>query len=170
MGVGIAVPGSMQLISTNFIDVGDRLRSTMEPHEKHCGLIAWCRDICEFILAGDFNFKPSEIPYRGMTEKGYLNNVQLPNSNQYKVSYQPNGKQILKSAYYEKNGTEPKYTNFAATSQNPNFCATLDYIFFAGNLCVNDVLNLPDNSTSESYPDETHPSDHLMIAASFRLL
>ena len=40
MGVGIAVPVSMQLISTNFISVGDRLRSTMEPHEKQCGLIA----------------------------------------------------------------------------------------------------------------------------------
>ena len=123
-----------------------------------------------FILTGDFNFKPSEIPYRGMTEKGYLNNVQLPDSNQYKVSYQPSGEQILKSAYYEKNGTEPKYTNFVSTSKTSNFCATLDYIFFAGNLCVNDVLNLSDNPMGESYPDETHPSDHLMIAASFRLL
>ncbi|CAF3661211.1 unnamed protein product [Rotaria sp. Silwood1] len=123
-----------------------------------------------FILAGDFNFKPSEIPYRVITEKGYLNNIQLPNSNQYEVSYRPNDEQILKSAYCEKNGTEPNYTNFVSTSQTPNFCATLDYIFFAGNLHVNEVLDLPDHPTGESYPDETHPSDHLMIAASFQFL
>ncbi|CAF3197720.1 unnamed protein product [Rotaria sp. Silwood2] len=122
-----------------------------------------------FILAGDFNFKPNEIPYRVITEKSYLNHVRLPNSNQYEVSYRPDGEQILKSAYCEKNGTEPNYTNFASTSQTPNFCATLDYIFFAGNLHVNKVLDLPDHPTGESYPDETHPSDHLMIAASFQL-
>ncbi|CAF4570636.1 unnamed protein product, partial [Didymodactylos carnosus] len=78
--------------------------------------------------------------------------------------------QVLKSAYREKNGTEPVYTDFSDTPHSPDFCATLDYIFFVGRIMVEKVLELPDHPTSESYPDDTHPSDHLMIAATFRLL
>ncbi|CAF4353877.1 unnamed protein product, partial [Rotaria magnacalcarata] len=33
----------------------------------------------------------------------------------------------------------------------------------------NNVVQLPNYPDSESYPDATHPSDHLIIAATFRL-
>ena len=91
-------------------------------------------------------------------------------SNTHEISFRPDPEQVLKSAYREKNGFEPVYTNSVDTDKSPMFRATLDYIFFAGQLTVEDVLELPDQPASRSYPDETHPSDHLMIAATFRLL
>jgi endonuclease/exonuclease/phosphatase family metal-dependent hydrolase len=121
------------------------------------------------ILAGDFNFKPSDTSYPALTEQCYTN-VHFPKkSMKYDIAYQPNGEQILKSAYREKNGSEPVYTDFSHTPFSPNFCATLDYIFFNGQLMVENVLELPDHPIGESYPDETHPSDHLMIAATFQI-
>jgi mRNA deadenylase 3'-5' endonuclease subunit Ccr4 len=122
----------------------------------------------DFILAGDFNFKPHDACYQAFTEKGYID-VNFPKSNNYEISYRPNTEQVLKSAYREKNGSEPVYTNFVDTLNSTKFCETLDYIFFVGNLTVEKVLELPDHPIGESYPDETHPSDHLMIAATFRL-
>ena len=242
MGVGIAVPVSMELKSTHLIGIGNHIRSTVHPREKKSSFLTWCRDrwhwlmaksieftidpweiamsrnntlIClevlmegnllsvgtyhmpclyqipdvmmihssvvkdlmfqlaaghSFILAGDFNFEPRENSYRAITGKLYAKNDLLPKSPYYQVSYWPKVDQILRSAYCEKNGTEPNYTNFASTTSSPNFCATLDYIFFSGDLVVDQVLELPDHPTGESYPDETHPSDHLMLAASFRLM
>ncbi|CAF0822981.1 unnamed protein product [Adineta steineri] len=122
----------------------------------------------DFILAGDFNTKPRDLSYKVLTQKNY-NDYNFPRSNMYEISYQPNIEQVLKSAYREKNGTEPFYTNFADTPKASKFCETLDYIFFTGHLTVENVLELPDHPDSGSYPDETHPSDHLMIAATFRL-
>ncbi|CAF2746207.1 unnamed protein product [Rotaria sp. Silwood2] len=123
----------------------------------------------DFILSGDFNIQPSSACYQALTEKGYTNR-NFPESTSYEISYRPNSEQVLKSAYREKNGTEPVYTDFSYTPHSPNFCATLDYIFFYGHLMVGKVLELPDHPTGESYPDKTHPSDHLMIAATFQLL
>ncbi|CAF1381714.1 unnamed protein product [Adineta steineri] len=122
----------------------------------------------DFILAGDFNIKPQDVCYQVLTEKNY-NGYNFPKSNVYEITYQPSFEQVLKSAYYEKNGTEPIYTNFADTPKSSKFCETLDYIFFTGHLTVENVLELPADPDSESYPDETHLSDHLMIAATFQL-
>ena len=123
-----------------------------------------------FVLAGDFNLKPDEIPYRVITQRACAENLSLPEGGYDKGSVVFNTHQLLRSAYREKNGAEPNYTNFATTRRSPSFCATLDYIFFNGRLAVDHVLNLPDHPTGKSYPDKTHPSDHLMLAASFRLL
>jgi endonuclease/exonuclease/phosphatase family metal-dependent hydrolase len=241
MGVALAVPISIQLISKNSIKIGDYLRSNIQSFEKDSTLFAWWNNVKDlamghvkkpatdpweiamsksntliclgvvidgrplfigtyhmpalfkildvmvihssavkdlmfqltgghsFILAGDFNFKPYDIPYRVITERGYAQNILLPKVGPYDVSYRFNTQKILRSAYREKNGSEPNYTNFSTTKKSPNFCATLDYIFFAGNLVVDDVLKLPNHPTGKSYPDKTHPSDHLMLAASFRL-
>ncbi|CAF3979604.1 unnamed protein product [Adineta steineri] len=123
----------------------------------------------KFILAGDFNIKPQDTSYQALIGKDCVD-FNLPQSNTYQITYQCNTKQILKSAYLEKNGIEPKYTDFSHKKGSTRFCETLDYIFFNGDLTVEQVLELPDDPTCESYPDETHPSDHLMIAATFRLL
>ncbi|CAF0855856.1 unnamed protein product [Adineta steineri] len=122
----------------------------------------------DFILTGDFNILPSDTCYRALTEKGYLD-VHFPQSKTYDVSYWPNTDQVLRSAYREKNQSEPVYTNFATTADSPSFWETLDYIFFTEQLTVEKVMELPSHPSGESYPDETHPSDHLMIAATFRL-
>jgi exonuclease III len=241
MGVGMAIPVSMQLKSISFIKVGDHIRSINKPREKEINLFTrgwdlyqyvmnkftqpasdpWqiamtksntliCLQVvidgkvlcigtyhmpCQFknpdvmavhsstvkdlmfqlaagknvILAGDFNIKPSDACYNVLTERGD-GGYKLPESSIYEISYRSNTEQLLKSAYREKNGTEPAYTNFCAVPGTPTFCATLDYILFSGTLTIEKVLELPDHPTGESYPDETHPSDHLMIAASFRLV
>ncbi|CAF3336677.1 unnamed protein product [Rotaria socialis] len=122
----------------------------------------------DFILAGDFNFDPADMCYKALTEKNY-DGYQIPESRTYEISYRRNAEQVLKSAYREKNGVEPTYTDFAHTPNCPDYCATLDYIFFHGHLTIENVLELPDHPSSESYPDETHPSDHIMIAATIRL-
>jgi len=121
----------------------------------------------DFILAGNFNREPYTTAYRALTEKGY-HDIHFPKSNNYGITYQPNVKQVLKSAYREKNGSEPVYTNFSDTPDGRNYCDTIDYIFH-GQLTVEKVLELPDHPIGESYPDATHPSNHLMIAATFRL-
>ena len=121
----------------------------------------------DLVLAGDFNIKPSDVNYHALIDKDHRS-IQLPDSSVHQISYQPNREQVLKSAYREKTGNEPSYTNYSHTPHSPNFCATLDYIFYAGQLTVDNILELPDHPTGESYPDQTHPSDHLMIAATFR--
>ena len=240
MGVGIAIPISMQLNSISYIRIGDYIRSMIKRDEKKTNILTWGWNLYQYvlskfievthdpwkismdrnntlivlqvvingkplcvstyhmpclykqpdtmaihssflkdlvfkiahgqdiILAGDFNQKPLDTMYQALTEKGYRD-IHFPNVNTYDITYQPNTEQVFKSAYREKNRSEPVYTNFAHTQYSPNFCATLDYIFFAGNLTVEKVLELPDQPISESYPDETHPSDHLMIAATFQL-
>ena len=122
----------------------------------------------DFILAGDFNLEPSQTGYRALIEKNYRD-VHYPKSGKYDISYQPNSTQVMKSAYREKNGSEPVYTNYSSTDDSPYYCETLDYIFFSGLLTVEEVLELPNKPIGEAYPDETHPSDHLMLAATFRL-
>ncbi|CAF2027448.1 unnamed protein product [Rotaria magnacalcarata] len=121
------------------------------------------------ILAGDYNMKPTDSYYRAITERGYAYG-HLPKSRMYEVHYQSDRNRALRSAYAEKNGTEPRFTTFSSTPNNPDFCATLDYIFFNGRLAVDTVLPLPNHLTSKSYPDATHPSDHLMIAATFQFV
>lgn len=239
MGVGMAIPASMQLNNMHYIRLTDLLQSMNKPIEQSTDLLSWgwnslqtfiekflrtpiedpwqlamqrentliCleltingKDVCvgtyhmpcafrqpdlmaihssfvkdlmfqlangkDFVLAGDFNLKPSDPNYRQLVEKDLP--FQVPPSKTYRIQYRANREQILRSAYREKTGAEPVYTNYSDTPGGPSFCATLDYIFFHGQLTVENVLELPDHPQGLSYPDETHPSDHLMIAATFR--
>ena len=240
MGVGIAIPVSMQLNSIAIIKMGDHIRLMSKCHEERTNILTWGHSlfqsimkkfvqaasdpwgiamnrnnslICvqiiidnkpiwigtyhmpclyqtpdvmaihasvvknlmfqlasghDFILAGDFNIRPCDPCYQFLIGESHVG-CTLPKSSTYEISYQPNTEQVLKSAYREKRGAEPAYTVFSHTTSSPNFCATLDYIFFKGCLTVEKVLELSDHPTGESYPDETHPSDHLMIAATFSL-
>ncbi|UJR20454.1 hypothetical protein I4U23_023583 [Adineta vaga] len=241
MGVGIAVPASIEIDHMSMIKIGDHIRSMSKFRETQSSIFSWtsswynsmidkftqqssdpwetamCRSntlIClrvtidgkslcigvyhmpclykipdvmiihasavkdlmfqladgrDFILAGDFNIEPEGLCYHSLTRKDFSNYYKFPKSNSYEITYQLNTEQILKSAYREMNGKEPAYTNYSNMIKPPKYCGTLDYIFYSGNLTVENVLELPDQPTSEAYPDETHPSDHLMIAATFRL-
>ncbi|UJR13844.1 hypothetical protein I4U23_000855 [Adineta vaga] len=124
-----------------------------------------------FVLAGDFNMKPTDSVYRAITHRDNVEDRVLPRVGNHEVIYRFNKQQVLRSAYRERNKKEPNYTNFATTGEaSNNFCGTLDYIFSAGNLTVHDVLQLPSHPTGKSYPDRTHPSDHLMLAATLQLV
>ncbi|CAF1536274.1 unnamed protein product [Rotaria magnacalcarata] len=85
--------------------------------------------------------------YCAITEPGYAY-CHLPKSRMYEVHYRSDRNRALRSAYAEKNGTEPRFTTFSSTPNNPNFCATLDYIFFNGRLAVETVIPLPNYLTS----------------------
>jgi len=115
----------------------------------------------DFILTGDFNLEPKDTAYRALIEKDYRD-TNYQSSEKYNVSYS-----IMKSAYLERNGREPNFTTCCHTNGSSWYCDTLDYIFYSGELVVDDVLQLPENTNADSYPDETHPSDHLMLAATF---
>ena len=243
MGVGIAIPAAMKLLSKDFITIGDHLRSTIDYLAKKGSLSAavarrhgqgaipsrydkvaknvWDlaiekrnRLIClqvvvdgrplfigtyhmpclfdkpavmmihalavkdlmyqlsnghPFILAGDFNARPTEIAYRVITEPTVAERALLPNIPDTDVSYPFDRRHVLRSAYRTVNGAEPNFTNFSTTTSARDFMATLDYIFYAGHLAVTDVLPLPAHPTGRSYPDRDHPSDHLMLAATFRI-
>lgn len=121
------------------------------------------------IFAGDFNTKPQDEYYSVLTQQGFIND-RLPRSSNYQINYRPLSNHVFRSAYKELNGSEPAFTNYSSTLKSPSFCATLDYIFFAGQLLVDKVLILPNHPKGRSYPDEKHPSDHLMIAATFKFI
>jgi 2',5'-phosphodiesterase len=87
----------------------------------------------------------------------------------------PNLVSPLKSAYAVKNGVEPNFTNYAKVKEDPIFCDTLDYIFYASpsssshdELTVKECLPLPHRDTvAGPLPNEDEPSDHIMIASEF---
>jgi hypothetical protein len=100
------------------------------------------------------------------TEKGLVKQE----SDDQNIPYRPNAQQVLKSAYREKNGSEPVYTNFSHTIAMIQTSVLLWITFFCnGQLTVENVLEQPNHPSNESYPDETHPLDRLMIAVTFRL-
>ncbi|UJR17065.1 hypothetical protein I4U23_003962 [Adineta vaga] len=167
--VGVLVYGKPLFIGTYHMPCLFMIPDVMVIHSSAVkDLMFQLADGRPFILAGDFNLKPNDISYRVLTHRGYAQNIVLPKVGDHGITCPFNTHQILRSAYREKNGREPNYTNFASTRKSPSFRATLDYIFFAGNLIVHDVLKLPNHPTGKSYPDRTHPSDHLLLAASFR--
>lgn len=76
----------------------------------------------------------------------------------------------MKSAYAVVNGSEPSFTNWNQSRENPEFKDTLDYIFFAGSgLKPTEVLKLPEEDKVGPYPTLEQPSDHVMLAATFAL-
>jgi mRNA deadenylase 3'-5' endonuclease subunit Ccr4 len=125
------------------------------------------------IFAGDFNSQPHDMVYnllcKGWTEGlsqwgwAYLPELQFLNRNTG----------IIKSAYAEVEGKEPLYTNRVITKHNPRgFQATLDYIFYCGNIQPTSVipLNLSSSKDMNDYlPNLEEPSDHFMIGSSFKI-
>ena len=168
--VGVLVHGRPLLVGTYHMPCMFRQPDVMVMHASAVkDLVFQFAAGHPFVLAGDFNFKPRDAPYRVITERSYAEQLTLAQTGGERVSDLFSTQQVLRSAYREKNGAEPNYTNFAVTRQSLAFCATLDYIFFSGRLGVDHVLRLPARPTGRSYPDRTHPSDHLMIAASLLL-
>ncbi|CAF5115963.1 unnamed protein product, partial [Rotaria socialis] len=60
----------------------------------------------DVILAGDFNATPSDICYKVFTEEDSLSG-NLPKSSNYEIFFRPNVEHVFKSAYREKNASEP---------------------------------------------------------------
>ena len=99
---------------------------------------------CPLIFGGDFNSTPLSEVYRIITAK-------------------------MKSACSEGLDKEP-ITNYTFTSRNGEFEGCLDYIFY-NNSDKLELISVADVEDVEEYlPNMDNPSDHLSLAANFRLL
>lgn len=92
---------------------------------------------------GDFNFKPGDAPYRLLTE-GTLDvqDPAYPKTRDFDP-WQLTCPVKMQSAYKQKQGVEPAFTNWAQTRSSPVFMGTLDYIFVSEGCEATDVLPLP---------------------------
>lgn len=115
------------------------------------------------ILAGDFNFLPTSNSYKLF--EGKMTGIE--EINKYEK---------LKSAYFEYNGFEPKYTTkfqikYHFKNNINTFEGTLDYIFFKNVNLINCNIPLPFsnnfNKNEVFLPNKENPSDHFPMCATF---
>ena len=132
------------------------------------------------ILAGDFNFKPGDAPYK-LTTSGTLAATDphlpgaAPNNDTWTPAPLP---KRFDSAYVLCHSAEPEFTNLATNAWGGNaFCETLDYIFVSNGdgWNVQGVRPLPSKDEvlvkggCVSYPVATEPSDHTYLWADLDL-
>lgn len=115
-----------------------------------------------YILAGDFNFKPSEDGYKLLTTgsiQGLNHVVDVPkDTRSLDLSIG------MESAY----GQEPEWTNWTIVKKQPTFKDCIDYIFLSPHdWHVTDVMPLP--NCDGPFPNESEPSDHIMIGCTLEL-
>ena len=131
------------------------------------------------VLAGDFNFKPGDAPYRLITS-GDLDaaDPHMPPPPPHGDTWRPALPTAMESAYVLADGREPEFTNLASNAWGGDaFCETLDYIFLArgAGWRVRNVRPLPSKEEvvvkggCVSYPIASEPSDHTMIWADLDL-
>lgn len=113
-----------------------------------------------YILAGDFNQDPDTDCYRLMTE-GSDTKIEV-DVDEYLPLMKP-----MRSAYAVVGG-EPEYTNYCDRIRFGDFVGTLDFIWLSKHWEVTSVDPVPDIEV-ESWPCETEPSDHCIIAADLTL-
>lgn len=123
-----------------------------------------------YIIAGDFNILPNSTTHKlllsGTIDKSDPYYPNFGPEDNWEPTFTP-----LRSAYKEKNGEEPDFTNWAEIVSNPEpFIGTLDYLFYSKDIEVVDTLPLPSREeVGCSLPNDTEGSDHIMISASFNI-
>jgi 2',5'-phosphodiesterase len=138
---------------------------------RHVQQIAVDQGNLPYVLAGDFNIKPTDAVYDLLTTM-ILNDTTDPFYPPAKggVDWEPLLLEPMQSAYAVKNGQEPDFTNYARVKEQEPFIDTLDYIFCSKGWNVDSVLELPHRDDFDGpIPNETEPSDHILIAADLKL-
>jgi mRNA deadenylase 3'-5' endonuclease subunit Ccr4 len=124
-----------------------------------------------YILAGDFNILPNS-PHYSLLRTGSLDETdETYPVKKYEMVWKPTV-QGMRSAYVEFNGKEPEFTNNAHNGalNAESFIGTLDYIFLSDEWSVKAVQELPKiDDLKGVYPDDTEPSDHVLIAATLEI-
>ena len=123
-----------------------------------------------YIVAGDFNIKPSEPVYKFLTtgELATTENPYYPAPPEHLPEYvwTPSLLEPVQSAYAVAKGTEPDFTNYARVREQEPFIDTLDYIFVGQSIRVREIVELPHRSEAAGpFPNAIEPSDHILIAA-----
>jgi 2',5'-phosphodiesterase len=127
-------------------------------------------DPLPYILAGDFNIKPSDSIYGFMTTGSiHVDDPAHPGMKEGET-WLPSIVEPVRSAYRLMLGQEPDFTNFAHVGDRANmpFIDTLDYIFLSPSWSVEKVRDLPARDVAGGpFPNLDHgePSDHILIAA-----
>lgn len=126
------------------------------------------------VLAGDFNIKPGDACY-DMITAGTISDdktIEIPdaadgtNGNKWL----PTLVRPMKSAYAEKLGEEPNFTNYAQVGDTEPFVDTLDYLFCSARCDVVNVIPLPHRDEVRGpFPSKSEPSDHVLVGATFRI-
>jgi 2',5'-phosphodiesterase len=123
-----------------------------------------------YILAGDFNIKPTESSYKLLTTGELATSdpsYPTPPLHAPEFTWKPTMQEPVQSAYAIANGgVEPDFTNYARVQEQEPFIDTLDYIFISDGVSVQSVLELPHRDTAGGpFPNESEPSDHILIGA-----
>ena len=132
---------------------------------RHCQALSAGKRL---VVAGDFNVMPSSSQYR-MVTTGIANpedkaDVPPPNGQWSAVLAQP-----MNSAYAAVHGEEPSFTNRAGVESQ--FTETLDYLFYSHeSLRALSTVDLPTVEETPFMPNDTQPSDHLLVGATFECL
>lgn len=122
------------------------------------------------VVAGDFNIRPGTDHYT------FLTTGRLPHSSpDYprllpRDPWRPELSCGYTSAYAAVLGHEPAFTNYSQVKHQPPFCDTLDYLWLSPEWRAVSALPLPSiEEVGSPLPNETYPSDHLLLAAEVEL-
>lgn len=125
----------------------------------------------QYVLAGDFNFKPEDSSYLMLTQGLSESHEDFPRpeadapKNCLQISQTPK----LQSAYALAGG-EPAYTNHAQVKNEEPFIGCLDYVFLSQGWKVQSVVPMSTTNLEEGpFPTEREPSDHMLLGAELRL-
>lgn len=123
------------------------------------------------IFAGDFNFTPDSACYKLATQGDLAtSSPDFPERPEWEKDWSAATGVPLLSTYKEVQGEEPNFTNHAKVVDCPLFVATLDYLFFTRGITPTKVLPvLHRDEMEKTLPMETEPSDHLLLAAEYKL-
>lgn len=127
------------------------------------------KDNIPYILAGDWNITPDSATYKLMTT-GILEETDATFPTPLYGMEWKSTIQGMRSAYFEKLGSEPDFTNYARIKEQEPFIDTLDYIFLSSEWKVAGVKEIPHrNDANGPFPNAEEPSDHVMIYADLEL-
>lgn len=122
-----------------------------------------------YILAGDWNITPDSATYKLLTTGILEESDETFPTPKYGMEWSPTI-QAMRSAYAEKLGEEPDFTNYARIKENDPFIDTLDYIFISKEWKVCSVKELVHREDADGpFPNAKEPSDHVLIAADLEL-
>jgi len=132
----------------------------------------------EYVLAGDLNSKPQDSELALVLGDGEVADDDVarpPSINGLSIdtwrAAKGTGSRRLRSAYADRLGREPEFTNYAWIEDQPEpFKGTLDYVLVSPGLEVLAVRELPAFERGALvFPNAAQPSDHLLLSADLRL-